>query len=240
MIMKISIIAFSLFFLIVSCGRGSKKIDYEHPADNDTLAMKTLVEDSTKVLVSDLPVHYDSTGYIIHPIGLLDLEERTGSSLIKSGSGYDYDDYSYSGNLTNLVFENILTREQRILTKKALFIRNFRYLKEVNKKTGKQKIMYTVIDRDSNNDKKLDYNDLESLYLGNLDGTGFVKISKDREEYSEGKMITDELKYYFRTLEDINRDGKYDWRHDKFHYYCLDFLADPVKVTEYNPLQLIN
>jgi hypothetical protein len=241
--MRISTIALGLSLVIVSCGRNDKKIDYENTAGNDTLAMKTLVEDSTKVLVSDLPVHYDSTGYLIHPIGLLDPEDRTGSSLVKSGSsgsGYDYDSYAFSGNLTNLVFENMLTREQRILTKKALYIRSFRYLQEVNKKTGKHIIIYTVIDRDSNNDKKLDYNDLESLYLGNMDGTGFTRISKNMEEFSEGNMITEELKYYFKTLEDINRDGKYEWRHDRFHYYYIDFHTEPVKVTEYNPLQLLN
>ena len=240
--MKISFIAIGISLVMVCCGRNSKKIDYENQGRNDTLAMKTLMEDSTRVLISDLPVHYDSTGYLIHPVGLVDLNERTGSGLIKSGSygsGYDQDEFSSSGNLTNLVFENILTREKRLLTNKAMYIRSFRYLKEVTKRTGNQFIIYVITDRDSNNDKKLDYKDLESLYISNLDGTGFIKMSKNTEEYSEGKMITEELKYYFKTLEDVNRDGKYEWRRDRFHYYYLDFLNNPVTVTEYDPLQLL-
>jgi hypothetical protein len=238
--MKVPIILIVMIFSSVSCGRNQTKIDYENPGRSDTLAMKTLMEDSTRVLTSGLPIHYDSTGYLIHPVGLLDLDERTGSGLIKSGSsgsGYGYDEFSSYGHLTNLIFQNILTREQRLLTNKALYIRSFEYLKEVNKRTGKQFILYVITDRDSNNDKELDYDDLESLYISNMDGTGFIKMSKSMEEYAEGKMITEELKYYFKTLEDVNRDGKYDWRHDRFHYYFLDFLSDPVKVTAYYPLQ---
>jgi hypothetical protein len=238
--MKIPVILLIITFAFLSCGRNHAKIDYENPGRNDTLLMKTLIADSTKVLVSDLPVHYDSTGYLIHPVGFVDLNERTGSGLLKSGpsgSGYDYDEFSSSGDLTNLVFQDILTRDQRPLTNKALYIRSFQYLKAVTKKTGKQIILYIITDRDSNNDKKLGYTDLKSLYISNLNGTGFRKISNSMEEFSEGKMITDELKYYFKSLEDVNRDGKYDWRHDRFHYYYLDFKSDPVEVTEYNPLQ---
>jgi hypothetical protein len=240
--MNSSFITLGISLALVSCGRNHTKIDYENPGINDTLAMKTLVEDSTKVLLSDLPIHYDSTGYLIHPVGMLDLNERTGSGLLKSGSSgseYYQDEFSSSGNLTNLVFENILTREQRLLTNRAMYIRSFQYLREVTKRTGKEFILYIITDRDSNNDRKLDYNDLESVFLSNLDGTGFSKLSKNTEEYSEGKMITEELKYYFRTLEDVNRDGKYNWRQDRFHYYYIDFLISPVKVTEYYPLKLL-
>jgi hypothetical protein len=208
--------------------------------------MESLINDTTKILIAELPILFDSVEYLIHPIGLLNLEERGSRGIIKSGSfssssysGSEFDvsnsgeDY-ISGDMTNLVFENIKTREQRLLTDNV----TINYLKEIFKKTNKQYLLYSIIDIDSNHDKELNYNDIESLYISNIDGTTFTKLTKDKHEYVRGEMITSELKYYFKTIEDLNHDGQFD-RYDKFHYYYIDFSNTPIKVIEYNPLKMI-
>jgi hypothetical protein len=40
---------------------------------------------------------------------------------------------------------------------------------------------------------------------------------------------------YFRTIEDINKNGAFD-KDDKVHYQYLDLLSKELKVMEYKPV----
>jgi hypothetical protein len=236
--------------MFLSCGKRSTKIDYENQIKEDTLKIENLVNDTTKTLVADLPVLFDSVEFLFHPIGLIDLNDRESKGLFKSGSfsnssysgsefGVSSSDEDYiSGDMTNIVFESTKTNEQRLLTSNIIKIQTFKYLRDIYTRVKRQYLLYTIIDKDSNYDKELNYYDIESLYISNIDGTDFKKLTKNEHDYFSGELLKEELKYYYKTIEDVNHDGEFD-KHDQFHYYYLDFSSDPIKVIEYNPLRLI-
>ncbi len=248
--MKTIINILGIFLILLSCGKKPLKIDYENQQSNDSLKMENLISDTTKALVAELPILFDSVKFLIHPIGLINLNDRSSKGMIRSGSisgsshsssGFyvsSSNENFFSGNMTNLVFENISNEEQRLLTDRVINIKTFRYLKEIYKKVNRQYILYTVIDWDSNHDMELNYFDLESLYMSNIDGSNFKKLTQNQHDYTSGKLIIKELRYYYKTIEDVNRDGLFD-KQDKVHYYYIDFTKIPIEVIEYNPLKLI-
>ncbi len=235
-----------------SCFKKHPKIDYNNQNKKDSLTMNNIVNDTSKVLIAELPVYFDSTDYMMHPLELENINNKNnkrilniGSSSISDFSGSSSNVYveSYnsdyiSGNIINIVFENIKTKEQRLLTNKVINITSSQFLRELYKKTNQQYMLYTVIDNDLNNDGRMDYQDIGSLYISRLDGTEFTKLTKLYHDYIGGKLILKESKYYYRTIEDINKDGLFN-KADKIHYYYIDFSVNPYKVEEYFPLRLI-
>lgn len=230
-----------LLTLFASCGQ-QPKIDYEEKIDT-TSVVDDRVKDTTKILVSELPIKFDSTDILIFAIGLVDLQERGGYSKIGSGSygssdiasSYFNQDYLI-GNFINLVFQD-KGRNERKLTDKKILIRNVNFLREIFSKTKAGYLLYSISDRDSNGDKELSHSDLEALYISKIDGTDFKKITKELHEFYDYKLIKGECKVYFRTLEDKNKDGELN-NQDKFHYYYIDFTAENYVVTEYNPVKI--
>lgn len=239
-----------IVLIFVSCGTKQAKIDYDKENKADSITIESILADTSKTLVAELPVYFDSTDYLIHPIGLISRDDWGNKKLINRDSYYssDYsnqefyvDNYSqdyFSGNITNIVFENLKDRKQSLLTDKVINISYVQYLRDLSKKINRHYILYSAVDKDYNHDGKLDYQDVNSLYISRLDGTNFEKITKNFHNYNDGKLIIQDLKYYYRTTEDINRDGLFD-KKDKYHYYFIDFSGDPYKIVEYNPIRLI-
>jgi hypothetical protein len=239
-----------IILILSSCGKRQPKIAYNNQNRADSLTMDSIVSDTSKILIAELPVYFDSTDFLIHPIELVSLNDWDSKRKLKIGSysdrdysnsGFSVDSYRkdyFSGNITNLVFENLKNRNQHLLTDKVLNITYVQYLRDLSKKINRHYILYSVIDKDLNHDGKLDYQDINSLYISKLDGTDFIKITNNFHEYNGGKLIIQDLKYYFRTIEDTNKDGLFN-KVDKYHYYYIDFSNDPYKIIEYNPLKLI-
>ena len=219
------------------------KINYKDNTDT-TSVIDNRMKDTTKVLVAELPVKFDSTDVLIFAIGLVDLQARGGYSRFESSSSGDSDIASsyfnkdiLTGSLINLVFRD-KNGDERKLTDRKIVIRRVTFLREIFYKTKTGYLLYSIIDRDTNGDKILNNSDLETLYISRNDGTGFKKISKELHEFYDFSIITGENRVYFRTLEDHNKDGLLN-NQDKFHYYTIDFTPDAYKVNEYNPLKTI-
>ena len=226
--------------LTFACSERTPKIDYENQIDT-VATIVNVVEDTTKILVSELPVRFDSTEVLIYAVGLVDLQERGGYSKFGSGS-YSSSDISasyfntdnLSGQFINLVFED-LNGNRTPLTNHKMTINRVLFLRGIYNNTKQQILMYSLYDRDTNGDGKMNRQDLESLYLSNIDGTNFKKISKELHEFYDHRTLKDDNKLYFRTLEDINKDGKLN-NQDKFHYYLIEFSENGYEVTEYDPI----
>ena len=58
---------------LLSCGKQQPKIDYNSQNQSDSLTMDNIAADTSKILIAELPVYFDSTDYLIHPIGLINL-----------------------------------------------------------------------------------------------------------------------------------------------------------------------
>jgi hypothetical protein len=229
-------------FLFFACGQEKPKIDYDKTVDT-TSTIDDRIKDTTKLLVSELPVKFDSTDILLFGIGLVDLQERGGYSKIASGSYSDADIASsyfkrdnLIGNFINIIFQDRNGNEKK-LTDSKIKIRSVNFLREIFKKTKTGYLLYSISDRDSNGDKELNHSDLEALYISRIDGTGFKKITKELHEFYDWNLIKSDSRIYFRTLEDKNKDGQLNNK-DKFHYYYIEFSGDKYSLTEYNPVKL--
>ena len=58
-------------------------------------------------------------------------------------------------------------------------------------------------------------------------------------EFHDYKLLENHKKFYLRTLEDTNRDGRLN-NNDKVHYYRIEFGSDGYEVIEYYPTDLFD
>jgi hypothetical protein len=200
-------------------------------------------DDTTKILIAELPVRFDSTDILLFAINLVDLDERAGYSKFGSESKSTqtstyFNSEKLTGNFVNFVFKD-KTGEEKKLTEKKIRIRSISFLREMFKRTKQGYLLYTVTDRDSNDDKELDHSDLEALYISRIDGSDFKKLTRELHEFYDWTFLNGDSKIYFRTLEDGNQDGTLNNK-DKFHYYFIDLSIGNYSVTEYNPVKIFS
>ncbi len=235
----IIILAFTTL-LIVSCGNEEKpKVIYPENGNAETTELK---KDSTLIEIADIPIHIDSTQYLIHPIGEYEIYGTRGKSYFGSsnyGSGSfsisNYNRYEITGDLHNLKFQKIDSENLTTLTKQNIRIKSITFLRDIFDNTNKQILVYRILDKDSNRDNKLDDNDINTLYISNIDGTNFTKLTAEFQELIDWKVIEIMSRLYFRSIEDTNKNGVFD-KEDKVHYQYVDFNLDKLKVTEYQPI----
>ena len=157
------LVIFAAATFLIACGK-PPKIDYNEKIDT-TSVIDDRIKDSTKILVSELPVKFDSTDMLLFAIELVDLQGRGGYSKIGSSSYGNSDiasSYFNSDNLTgdfiNLVFQNKDGIERK-LTNKKIQIRSVNFLRDTYRRTKVGYLLYSISDRDSNGDKELSHAD---------------------------------------------------------------------------------
>lgn len=230
---------FTLF--LGSCIKDDKpKIVHRSSEVSETLP---LIEDSTNIKMADLPVHIDSTSYLLHPIGDFKIKNERGKIIFKSsgyGGGNNFSisssrSYSISGDLSNIMFQHISSEELKSLTNKTIKIQSASFLWEIYNKTKQEILVYEINDLDTNQDKKLDRNDIKALYLSLIDGSGFKKLTVNNHELINWKVIPNTNRLYFKTIDDTNRDGNFDEK-DTVHYKYVDLSTDKFEIIEYFPI----
>ncbi len=199
--------------------------------------------DSTQIKVADLPVHMEGTKYLIHPIGDIriydDSNRSYGSSRTNSNVSYaisNYNRFEITGYFENLKFQHVDSIGLRPLTDKKVQIQTATYLNTVADRFKKQVMLYTLVDADTNQDGKVDSNDIRSLYISDGAGKNFRKLSEDVQELIDWNLIEAQGRAYFRTIEDINKNGAFD-KNDKVHYHYVNLLAPDWIVTTYEPVE---
>jgi hypothetical protein len=230
--------------LFLSCRQQETQINHQQSIDT-TAVLDDRIGDSTKVLVAQLPIQFDSTNVLLHAISVVNLKSSDGSFGRISKDAYGSSDFStgyytnndLTGDFINIVFQDKEGHE-RALTDKKMSIKRVTFLQDIFKRTQRSYLLYVVADRDTNGDKAFDHLDLEALYISNLDGTAFTKLTKELHELYDWSLIARERKLYFSTLEDKNKDGRLT-NEDTFHYYVIDFTNDPYTLAEYNPLKVL-
>ena len=233
-----------LIVLVFSFSCEEKKVEkIEFDAEIETTEKKI---DSTLIELVDLPYRIDSTNYIIHIKGFLNKQTR--NKYISwsyssdedyynnsSVSYYDRHNYIFSGNITNVKCQQVNSTKLIQLTDKKIVINSIEYLKSINKQIDRQILLYHVHDMDTNKDKKINSLDIESLYISNIDGTNFMKLSTKYHQLLDWKIIVENSTLYFRSKEDINQNGKFELS-DKIHYQFINLSEKQWKVQSYNPL----
>jgi len=230
----------TLVLLFISCGTDNKpKIVHTVINENEITELK---KDSTFIEIADLPIQIDSTNYLIHPVGDFKIEDYKGRGIYKSKSygskNFSISNYNgrrISGNLSNIKFQHIDSDKLSSLTENIININSLTFLRDVFDNTEKKLLVYEVNDKDTNQDKKLDYNDIKTLYISKIDGTEFKKLTDTNRELIDWRVLKSKNRLYFRTIEDINKDGEFD-KKDIVHYKFVDLNTDNLKITEYNPI----
>ncbi len=229
-------ISLVLTLTLVSCKKEEApkpKVIYQ-----DTSKAKTEVpEDTTQIEIADLPINMDGTNYLIFPIGTVSSDKKVKASY-DSNTGYtvsNYGEYQITGYLQNLKFQEIGKDTIYALTEKNVLIETATYLKAIADKTKRQLMVYSLADMDTNKDNKLDNSDIKSLYLSDISGKNFTKISTDFQELIDWKLIESKSRLYFRTIEDTNKNGEFD-KEDNIHYFYVNLLDKEWKALEYKPI----
>jgi len=199
--------------------------------------------DSTQIKVADLPVHMEGTKYLIHPVGDIriydDSNRSYGTSRTNNSVSYaisNYNRFEITGYFENLKFQHVDSTALRPLTTQKIQIQTATYLNTIAEKTKKQILIYTLVDADTNLDGKVDANDIKSLYVSNINGTNFKKLSDNVQELIDWNVIYDLNRVYFRTIEDINKNGAFD-KNDIVHYHYTDLMSPIWAVTDYKPVE---
>ena len=235
-------ICFVLALLVfVSCKKDEvqkPKVIYKTPSKSDVV-----IRDSSQVLIADLPIQMPGTNYLIYPIASMNIYEKNlKSSYGSSARGNEmsftisnYSEYEITGYLQNLKFQEVNSDSLIALTDKPVLIQTATYLKSVFDKTKQQVLVYTLSDSDTNGDGKLDSNDVKSLYISEISGGNFTKLSLDFQELIDWSLVESKNHLYFRTVEDTNKNGKFD-KDDVIHYHFVDLNSKDWKVSDYLPI----
>lgn len=235
----LSIASLSLVLLFMSCKEEVEKpkVIYENSAKSKAQARV----DTSQIKIADLPINMEGTNYLIFPVA--DLNIRSKASKYSSGFSdsdisftiSNYNDFQITGYLQNLKFQEIGKDTITSLTDKPVLIQTATYLKSVADKSKQQLLVFTLADMDTNKDGKLDTNDIKSIYISEISGAKFIKLSTDFQELLDWNLIDTTNRLYFRSIEDSNKNGEFD-KKDVVHYHYVDLLSKDWKVVAYNPI----
>lgn len=226
--------------LLAACKEDAEKPKVIYDATNKSRQISK--KDSVQVAISDLPIQMEGTNYLIHPVGDLRVYERGTKSKYGSSSVIDlsftisnHGENEITGYLQNLKFQKTDSDSLVALTDKPVMIQTATYLKSVAVRTNKQIMVYTMVDDDTNKDGKLDASDIKCLYLSEISGARFTKVSTDLQELIDWSLIESTNRLYFRTVEDTNKNGQFD-KNDVVHYNYIDLAKERWKVIKYHPI----
>mgnify|MGYP006163720071 FL=1 len=227
------------FVVLVACKQEKEtpKVIYEEPKTNNN----SRSIDTTSIKIADLPIHMEGTKYLIHPVGDVrvydDFSKVYGSTKTNQVSYAisNYNRFEITGYFENLKFQHIDSTNVKALTDEKIQIQTVTYLDRIAANTKKQILVYSVVDKDTNKDKKVDQNDIKSLYISNIDGSNFTKLTEDYLEFIDWNIIEAQNRLYFRCIEDINKNGAFD-KNDKVHYHYVNLLDAEWKVEAYMPI----
>lgn len=230
---------FVLVLILLSCVPDSRT---ERVYQNDSTSNELEI-DTTLVFTSELPIHFMHTDYLLFPIGPLQSYGRDSKLYLGSGSsggkgsfviGY-LSGFTYSGQLHNIKIQHKDSTQFRSITTQAIRFNNFHFLESIREKSGLQLLVLEATDTDSNHDGKLDTEDIQSLYISNLSGSNFTKLSPDNHELLDWRVVPVNSRLYFRTIEDVNKNGEFD-NNDVIHYHYTN-LEINFETIDYDPLR---
>lgn len=218
---------------------GCKKEEVQKPkVIYKTAPAPKLELDTAEIQLADLPVEIPGTNVLLHPVGqyrVYDGSKRSGYSYERgSYTVSNYGEYEITGYLQNIMVQPKGADSTHAIFSIPVHIQSATFLKLHSDATNEQLFVYALSDRDTNQDGKLDANDVKALYLSHTSGRDLLKISPDLEEVIDWNYVNSRHRLYFRSIEDTNKNGAFD-KDDKMHYNYLDLNQKPWEVKAYEP-----
>ncbi len=237
----VKILSLCSVLLLVSCKKELEKPKVIYSNSAKTNALPKI--DTATIATADLPIQMQGTNYLLFPLGDLNVSDGNAKPNYDATSGVNetsfkisnYSENEITGYLRNIKFQEMGSDSIKALTDKIILIQTATYLKTVAEKTKQQILVYTLADMDTNKDGKLDANDIKSLYLSEISGSRFTKMSVDFQELVDWNLIESKSRLYFRTIEDTNKNGAFD-KKDVLQYHFIDLTTREWKVSDYNPV----
>lgn len=232
------IFASGILIVLYSCENDSKKavvIDETMTTADDF----KIEQDTTVVKVLKLPVYIDSTQYLYHPVALervFTTDDNYSLRSYKSAPQYwssKYSNYTFSGSYANFTVENMATGKKVSVIKDQINISQVNIYNKLDHNPRVEFVLYQGNDLDTNKDQKLDNQDIQALFISNIDGTDFKKLSLDFEELVESKFIVENDKLYFQTQKDTNENGIFE-NEDGFRNYYVDLTKAMKEAIRYD------
>lgn len=234
--------AYSIFFILTLLASCTEKEKETPKVIYDTKAEKVPAKvDSSQIKIADLPIHMDGTKYLIHAIGdvrIYDGNTKTYGTSKTNSVSYaisNYNRFELTGYFENLKFQHIDSTALKPLTDKKIQMQTVTFLNTISDKSKKQILVYSLVDMDTNKDGKLDANDIKCLYISEINGSNFQKLSAEFQELIDWNIVEAQNRLYYRTIEDINKNGAFD-KNDLVHYYYVDLLSKDWKTEKYDPI----
>ena len=224
--------------VLVSCKNNEEKPKLSYKIDKKVVEQK---QDTAKIDVAGLPIQFETTNYLIYPIANINFNNNSSKSFEWKYEGNESFnvannmDNEITGFMQNLKFQKTDSDSLVSLTDKPILIHSVNFLSTIAQKSKQQILVYLTEDTDTNKDQKLDNSDIKSLYLSDISGKRFTKISTDVQEVLDWKIIESKNRLYFRAIEDTNKNGMFD-KNDKIHYNYVNLLEAKWKAIEFMEL----
>ncbi len=230
--MKNLLLLFIGTIIIWSCNRNESRIVYNESDKNIQTQDNTNPENKIfKKLIADLPFTFDNLDFLYFPIG--EIKESSKTKIRSLSSSYSNSSRSYSlgyisGREVNSNLDNIMIRPKngstfKLLTRSEIKIKSLNYLYSIDTTHNISTFLYKIIDSDSNKDGIINDDDLIGLYSSKSDGDEFTRISPKNQQLIDWKTIDVQGLLYFRTIEDTDKNGKFN-AHDRVNLYEYNLL----------------
>lgn len=209
-----SITLLSFTILVSSCTEESKTISMDETSNIQTKSQPKIQYDS--------PIIIAKTDILLYPLRLND---------------GDYQSYKrdVNPNHWNMIFHNIISGKSELLTKEKIIINTFSIGNLENRPNSQatlsdQFIYYDITDSDHDGDKKLTSNDLKKLYISNLEGKSFTRISPNNYNLRTWKIDDKHDSILMDLVKDSNGDKKFD-DNDEVEYFIYNLKTGVLKAV---------
>ncbi|WP_175635885.1 hypothetical protein [Pedobacter ghigonis] len=207
-----SLVLLSNVLLTTACTEENKTVSV-----NGTTASKTKIYPKIKY---DSPIIVNKTDMLIYPLRL---------------NGDDEESYKRqaSTNHWNLVFHNTTSGQNELLTKEKIIINSFS-IGQAEKASNHpltlsdQFIYYNITDSDYDGDKKLTPKDPGKLYISNLEGKSFTRISPNNYELSSWTIDEKHDLILMNLTRDSNGDKEFNGE-DEVEYFVYNLKTKTLK-----------
>lgn len=226
------------FVLIFACSCKEKthtpKVIYESP----NLNKEDNSPKDTEYQIADLPIAFENLDFLLHPVGQIRLSTNTKFSSRSENFSYNLInnlDNDIQGVMQNVLFQEKIKDTLIALTDQNVMLSRVNFLNDFFQKNKQIVFVYEVYDDDSNRDNSINTNDIKSLYVSEEMGKNFKKVSPEMHEAIDWHYYPTLERLYFRTVEDINKNGRFD-SSDQIHYYHMSLKDKTFTPVTYNPL----
>ncbi|WP_431292160.1 hypothetical protein [Pedobacter sp. P26] len=204
-----------LIILASACTEDSKTISTD-------VTTNTQIKSQPKVQYGS-PIIIHKTDILLYPLKLNDNDDN---------ESYKRE---VSTNHWNLIFYNIISGKSELLTNAKMIINSFSIGHSENPNNRQttlsdQFIYYDITDSDNDGDKKLTPKDPKKLYLSNLQGKSFTRISPNNYDLSSWKIDDKHDLILMDLIKDSNGDKEFNDK-DEVEYFVYNLKTGVLKAV---------